>query len=835
MEIETKLLRFTGNGDYTGVKLVDEVLSGHLIEVLDSSLWAEIFSSKACEQIGEKSLSDILHECVERFTSNSLSENKQLEVLCFGIANLMSFIQSNWTGPFANFKTLDRLSQWSELSVEQCESLVTQSLILDGEGLCIVAENIELLLIASAIFKSNLPSLKSCKWWLMRCLVIHQQILDEPSQKIYEEIKDIVNTLKEVYKSEQKSEELDDTNEKDLSVLLHLEIAHAFLNYSQVSRSEKEMKAAFDLMNMEVNFVGALGKRTFFQQKELPQLTIDLKVKEKEASNTDEYVIGKCDKDLPHNIPLNDEVSIDGIHFSDPSSAKFPQLSAVEQAALLALFVHLQKSRPKDELQNEELSPYLTCILSQPKFWSFQTSALRLRSLLEKESSRRVDRSLKQLEGLVENIRAEEPPVHHRLQQVFCSYLPPRWAIEADIANILISLGAISSALDVFLRLKMWEQVVTCYNYLKLRHKAAEVIRQEMEKKETVKLWCLLGDATDDVNCYEKAWQMSGEKSAQAQRHWAHYYFERRKYAESIPHFEASLANNSIQLQLWFRLGYAALEEKQWSLCAKAYRRYCSLEPDTFEAWNNLAKAYVKLGQKARAFQALKDAVRCNFENWMVWDNLMAVSTDCGEFEQVIICYHRILDLKKKQHNDCEVLRILVDAIQKNIPDCNGVSAKRLQGKAENLFKRLSENQDNPEIFKLYARLLSSSDCNRKNGENVNIDETSVLDCLKNALRVQLQTRWISSPETCIAVINLAQELTDACLSDSHKDNLPLSKKKDNLSSTKFSLKGVISRIKREHSDPATGEIVESLAEQTNNLQNRITEIDQRLSELNKS
>ncbi|XP_039301012.1 tetratricopeptide repeat protein 27-like, partial [Nilaparvata lugens] len=232
----------------------------------------------------------------------------------------------------------------------------------------------------------------------MRCLVIHQQILDEPSQKIHEEIKDIVNILKEVYKCDEKCEELDKSEVKDLSVQLHLEIAHAYLNYSQVSRSEKEMKAAFELMDMEVSFIGALGKRTFFQQKELPQLTIDLKVKERELSNEDVNVIEKCVKNVPYNIPLNDEVSMDGIHFSDPSSAKFPQLSAVQQAALLALFVHLQKSRPKDELQNEELTPYLTCLLSQPRFWSFQTSALRLRSLLEKESSRRVDRSLKQLE-----------------------------------------------------------------------------------------------------------------------------------------------------------------------------------------------------------------------------------------------------------------------------------------------------------------------------------------------------------------------------------------------------------------------------------------------------
>jgi len=54
-----------------------------------------------------------------------------------------------------------------------------------------------------------------------------------------------------------------------------------------------------------------------------------------------------------------------------------------------------------------------------------------------------------------------------------------------------------------------------------------------------------------------------------------------------------------------------------------------------FEAWNNLAKCYIKNGQKSRAYYALKEAVKCNYESWMVWDNLMVVSVDCGCFEEV--------------------------------------------------------------------------------------------------------------------------------------------------------------------------------------------------------
>ena len=43
----------------------------------------------------------------------------------------------------------------------------------------------------------------------------------------------------------------------------------------------------------------------------------------------------------------------------------------------------------------------------------------------------------------------------------------------------------------------------------------------------------------------------------------------------------------------------------------------------------------MKLRQKNRAWKALQEAIKCNYDNWKVWDNLMVVSVDCGEFEEV--------------------------------------------------------------------------------------------------------------------------------------------------------------------------------------------------------
>lgn len=67
-----------------------------------------------------------------------------------------------------------------------------------------------------------------------------------------------------------------------------------------------------------------------------------------------------------------------------------------------------------------------------------------------------------------------------------------------------------------------------------------------------------------------------------------------------------------------------------------------------FEIWNNLANGFIKLGEKVKALRALKEATKCNYENWKVWENILIVATDCKDFDQVIHAYNRLLDLKGK-------------------------------------------------------------------------------------------------------------------------------------------------------------------------------------------
>lgn len=60
-----------------------------------------------------------------------------------------------------------------------------------------------------------------------------------------------------------------------------------------------------------------------------------------------------------------------------------------------------------------------------------------------------------------------------------------------------------------------------------------------------------------------------------------------------------------------------------------------------------MAKAYIKLGDKAKAWKSLQDAIKCNYDQWQVWDNLMIVSIDLRHFSEVRI-YLYIIKIKRK-------------------------------------------------------------------------------------------------------------------------------------------------------------------------------------------
>ncbi|KAK3914871.1 Tetratricopeptide repeat protein 27 [Frankliniella fusca] len=784
---------FAGRNEYS----INLLSNDYALEDLNSPSTTQIFA-KFPQFYENQDVEISLKKAICFWLESNTSTLCQFQVLSIGITALLKFVQHNWSGPDAD----ERLS-WlrSYLGAELDEdfnNIISSKLILDGESVISVTKHLEYLVLARAALLTELPDLDTSLWWRFRCLFLHQQVLEEKSPILHDEMHSLEEKLLHC-------EDL--KKDKVLNTLLHLELAHMHLFYHEVQPSGQILKTAVESAGLNISLTGALGKRTRFQQRNLAQLVLDV-----QSSEATTIVSTLPLKELPKDLKLDDETRLDAIAFSNSDDGKYSTLTPLQQACT-------QKCQPKDKLADEELLAYLSCLLGQPQVWSFQMSCLMFRSKIESNHSRTVERSMTQAQALVDAVNASTPGAWQRLFMIFCSYMPPRWCLEEELANLLVSLGCINSALDIYLRLHCWEEVIACYNHLKLRHKAEEIIRQELDKKETVKLWCLLGDATDNVEYYEKAWNLSNMRSARAQRHWGLYFFHRKQYGEAIPHLQESLSHNSLQTTLWFQLGYASLQHEDWTSAATAYRRCCFLDPENFEAWNNLAKAYVKLGQKNRAWKALQEALKWDFENWRVWENYLLVSLDCAVMDEVIRAYHRILDLKEK-HVDVEVLEILGRAIIDNLPDCDGEPCGRLLDKSLALLGRVTAQvTNNWKVWRVYSRLTSA--LQNPTPES----EVRAVQHLQKAHRCAIaDASWVNDNDLCLQVIDLSEELanvTTACASKCSNNKQVLSL----LSSAKLSLKSTLTKIKQQRLDLLTGQVDQALLPQFTSLEAHLERI----------
>lgn len=580
---------------------------------------------------------------------------------------------------------------------------------------------------------------------MLRAIIIHQKILDDTTNSLYEKYSKM---------SEKIVETLDTLEDMKLQSLLLLEIVQGFLLFRRVARAENILTRLIDMLGIVLHTEGVLGKRTKFQSKPLPQLALKIKFQ-----NSVEFCAAADSHgttNLPKLLYHEDDTRLEKIEFIEKDENTTLTVSSVLQCLVLTKLQLVQLSQPKDKLADEELEPYLTSLLYQEHGpLAVRLSTLWTQIKLDSTHRRTVERSLKQSEQLVGMLSepATKIPIRLRFSYVFASGLSTRWSVEAQMCAIMISLGMIKTALDTYLRLQMWDEVIACYTQLEMRHKASEIIQQELEKKPTVTLYCLMGDATDDVAYYERAWEFSERRSGRAQRHWGNFYFAKKQFEEAIPHLQKSLEINSLQEVTWLGLGFAALTLERWEEAAVAYRRYTQLEPLGFESWNNLAKAYIKMGDKMRAHKILQEALKCNFNNWKVWENFLLVSVDTGHFEDAINAFNRLIELREK-YFDREVLGIIVRGVRIQVASCEGsdTSGARLIKKLQLLVGHVCVQQPLDGMAWELAAQIADGPLNRAQK-------------LQKAYRAHTQNlTWAKNPETCEHLMRLCCDLCESSL-----------------------------------------------------------------------
>ncbi|KAI0758192.1 tetratricopeptide repeat domain 27 [Fomes fomentarius] len=673
--------------------------------------------------------------------------------LSCAVASLHAFIQANWTGPDLDIKPLEVLALTPELSQLVNEDLLHQKSVAElahgGEPAYHLSKFPVFLQLAQVLLDTPFQHLQSVPWWKLRTWRIHQQLLDEPVP-VPPEIFTAVSPLFDSF-----------ATEPDLAGRLSLEkgLLEHYVGHDK-SAADYFVRAA-RATQLEYELTGALGKRTKFQQHDVTQLILLAEsrvrgdgtdpvheVDTSGASPEGDSTRGPAgsanvpEPVIPETLPLNDDTLLEQTAFTSSSAstsataapgsrlthvdpASQPALHPLDQSILLALCLNVKNTSPAHGLTAEQMSPYVARVIAHPRNWSVHTVALLLRSRLESNRTRTVERSVLQLQALVDQMPTADSTLAERLLYIHEILLPSKWEMERELAARYLSIGVVKSALEIFERLEMWEEVVKCWASMERADKGIAIIRDLLEGRKAeadavimqgksisdkrrrvvdtareAKLWCLLGDLEPEhaLEHYTRAWEVSKESSGRAMRSLGGLYFARGEYTEAISSFRKAVAINPLLARSWFVLGCAYLRLEDWEGAKESFVRCVTIDDEDGESWNNLASVYLRMGDagkqaaledekangaqeaqredaakripftnKLLAFRALKQGLKFNYENWRMWNNYMIVALDVGELSEACRALARVVEERAAKDGaacvDEDVLDKLVDAV----------------------------------------------------------------------------------------------------------------------------------------------------------------------------
>lgn len=687
-------------------KLLSSIECGNYAEALTSQSSKLIFQLNLellpPNSSGERFYSELVDRAESFITDATVSTVEQTRratlVLCIAVASFLGFTQCNFTGPLKG-KELPRFPlSLVEFECAEWDIWARNYLMADGSDLLGKFSNLQYIVFSKMLLmrmKDLLVDIRirSLTWWLGRVLLLEQRVLDERSSTLFDLLHAYMGeALQQFGTSEQVQSYWDvglhDGESLAIVSLLHLEAGIMEYAYGRVDPCRTHFESAEMAAGLQLSVTGVLGFRTVHQAEPKAQMVLVTNTSSSNSGDNHPLMgtgIQTCDDShggnnlhqhqasetsdilvIPKLLENADDSKTRSQDMENGASVT-PNMTATQQAVVLAYCLLIEKSSRHDELQRWDMAPYIEAIDSQHfSYFIIRSFCDILRIRWESLRSRTKERALLMMDNLVKRIYESSPAIEERIPFSCGVYMASIPALRKEYGELLVRCGLIGEAIKEFEDLELWDNLIHCYSLLEKKATAVELIRKRLsERPNDPRLWCSLGDITNNDACYEKALEVSNNRSARAKRSLARSAYNRGEYETSKVLWESAMSMNSMFPDGWFAFGAAALKARDVEKALDAFTRAVQLDPDNGEAWNNIACLHLIKKKSKEAFIAFKEALKFKRNSWQLWENYSHVAVDVGNISQALEAAQMVLDITKNKRVDTVLLERITNEVEK--------------------------------------------------------------------------------------------------------------------------------------------------------------------------
>ncbi|KAF3795694.1 Tetratricopeptide repeat protein [Nymphaea thermarum] len=629
-------------------------------------------------------------------------------VMAIAVAAFLAFTQCNLTGPPS--EGFHSVPLWfllpKENSMSEWDLWARQQLFCDGSDLLGKLFVLQYLVYAKRLLvKVNDSSsdggsvcfnkIRSNSWWLLRLLVLHQRILEERSPSLYNALQALIQVILHDFGDISSVDnywrnKLCEGEASTITSAAHLEAGIIEHLYGRIDNSRKHFQSAEESCGLQLSVTGLLGFRTIHQVEAKAQMVLVStsdrgdsaapggSIVSVDESDGDLVVHSQtdyedCDILLAPRLVGNVDDAGNNVKSPQDASSAVLTLNTTQQCVALAQCLLIKRTTPDDDMQKWQMAPFIEAVDAQRLSHFIVRFCCHIQRIRwESTRSRTKQRALIMMENLVNKVCEACPSAAQRIKFSFGVSIP----IIPALRNLLQKKAA-----------------------------AVDLINSRLcDRPDDPKLWCSLGDVTNNDENYVKALEVSNGKSARALRSLARSAYSREDYEVAKNHWEAALALNPLFPDGWFAFASAALKARDFDKAIEGFTRAVQLDPENGEAWNNLACIHMIKKRSKEAFIAFKEGLKFRRSSWQMWENYGQVAMDISNVSQALEAVKMTFELSNNKRVDVVLLERVIIEMEGRSNSMTDKQTAQLMDFLGNILHQIAKSGKGEGIWGLYAR-----------------------------------------------------------------------------------------------------------------------------------